>query len=220
MNPTTFIFDLDGTLIDSLLDLATTSNQVLQEHNLPTHPIEAYRTLVGDGVRVLFQRALPEGRKADENLLDSCIAAFNRLYDQQWDQHTHPYEGITPALEVLNQRGFSLTVLSNKPHPFTVACVDKYFPQIPFQVVLGNSPDLPRKPDPAGVYSIADRLSTSPQHCIYVGDTNTDMQTAIAAGCHAVGVTWGFRSEQELISSGAQTILHHPEDLKKNWSAG
>jgi phosphoglycolate phosphatase len=213
MNPTTFIFDLDGTLIDSLLDLGTTTNAVLEACGFPIHPIDRYRTLVGDGVRVLFQRALPVGVREDESILDSCIAQFHERYEKSWDRTTLPYPGIDAMLDRLVADRHRLAVLSNKPHPFTVACVERFFPSHPWGAVLGSSAELPKKPDPAGVFSIVAELNTVPEKCYYLGDTNTDMWTARAAGCIAVGVTWGFRPAEELLGSGADHIIDHPDEL-------
>lgn len=213
MNPTTFIFDLDGTLIDSLVDLGTTTNAVLEACGFPVHPLDRYRTMVGDGVRVLFERALPAGACDDTATLDSCIAQFHQRYEKSWDRTTLPYPGIDHLLESLVAARHQLAVLSNKPHPFTVACVERFFPAYPWGVILGSSPELPKKPDPAGVLLIASKMNTSPEKCYYLGDTNTDMRTARAAGCVAIGVTWGFRSAEELRSSGADLLIDHPEEL-------
>lgn len=207
------IFDLDGTLLDSLADIANAANEVLQQHGHPPHELAAYRHLVGDGVRVLFERALPSVWQQDSKLLDICVADFKTVYDRHWDRTSQPYAGIMELLGELVARQLKLAVLSNKPHMFTTACVDRFFGQTAWAKVLGNLPDVPRKPDPAGVHQILSELNSEPARCLYVGDTNTDMLTAIAAGCRAIGVTWGFRSPQELSDSGAAQLIDHPRQL-------
>lgn len=213
MKPTAVIFDLDGTLLDTLTDIAEASNRSLAELQLPTHPTADYRTLVGDGVYVLFRRALPKEVADDEQLVHRCVAAFHRHYDRLWSATSRPYEGIGQMLQTLLDRHLPLAVLSNKPHEFTVSCVQHFFPHVPFARVLGHRDGAPRKPDPAGVEEILQRLSASPESCLYVGDTNTDMQTALNSGCIPVGVTWGFRSAAELKASGAEHLIDRPQQL-------
>jgi phosphoglycolate phosphatase len=218
MNPTvrkfdSVIFDLDGTLLDSLEDIATAANRVLAQCGFPTHAVDDYCRLVGDGVRVLFERALPADSQSDQALLDRCCQAFKREYEDQWHRHSVPYPGIPELLAELSTTGLKLAVLSNKPHPFTVACVEHFFAATPWTAVLGNREDIPRKPDPAGVHAILKEAASPPDRCLYLGDTNTDMQTARAAGCFAVGVTWGFRDAEELREAGAQRLIDRPNEL-------
>lgn len=213
MKPTAVIFDLDGTLLDTLTDIAEASNRSLAELHFPTHPTADYRTLVGDGVYVLFRRALPQELAGDEQLVHRCVAAFHHHYDQLWSATSRPYEGIDTMLQTLIDRHLSLAVLSNKPHEFTVSCVRHFFPHVPFARVLGHRDGAPRKPDPAGVEEILQRVSARPESCLYVGDTNTDMQTARNSRCIAVGATWGFRSAEELQASGAAHLIDRPEQL-------
>lgn len=213
MKPTAAIFDLDGTLLDTLTDIAEASNRSLAELHFPTHPTADYRTLVGDGVFVLFRRALPGDVAEDEQLVHRCVNAFHHHYDQLWNATSRPYEGIVEMLEALLDRDVTLAVLSNKPHEFTVSCVRHFFPDVPFARVLGHRPGAPRKPDPAGVEEILQRISAAPKACLYVGDTDTDMQTAGNSGCIPVGVTWGFRSAEELVANGAAHLIDRPETL-------
>jgi phosphoglycolate phosphatase len=203
------IFDLDGTLVDTLTDIAMATNAVLQKFKQPEHSIEAYKTLVGDGVAVLFQRAWP-ATKDQPSLLQAAITGFHESYEQQWHNRSRPYAGIDSLLERLQSCRLPLTVLSNKPDPFTQKCVAHFFPQVRFTVVLGQKPDFPRKPDPAGVFHIAETLKVAVERIAYIGDTNTDMETAVSAGCCAIGVSWGFRSVDELKQSGAAHIFHSP----------
>ena len=203
------IFDLDGTLVDTLADIATATNAVLRKFQQPEHPMETYKTLVGDGVAVLFHRAWP-ATKDQPSLLQAAITSFHEHYEQQWHNRSKPYAGIDSLLERLQSHRLPLAVLSNKPDPFTQKCIAHFFPQVHFRVVLGQKPDLPRKPDPAGVYHIAEIFKVAVERIAYIGDTNTDMETAVSAGCCAIGVSWGFRSIAELKQSGAAQICHSP----------
>ncbi|WP_164102164.1 HAD family hydrolase [Candidatus Laterigemmans baculatus] len=213
MKPNAVIFDLDGTLLDTLSDIAEASNRSLTEFGFPIHPLKDYRTLVGDGVFILFRRALPAAVADDSVVVDQCVVAFHRHYDQLWSATSRPYDGIPELLEELVDRGLRLGVLSNKPHEFTVECVRHFFPQIPFGAVFGHRADVPRKPDTTGVEEILRKLDSTAESCLYLGDTNTDMQTARNAKCTAVGVSWGFRSVEELIANGAEHLIDAPEQL-------
>lgn len=210
--PKLIIFDLDGTLIDSLEDLADAMNAVLARAGLPTHPVDAYRHFVGDGIANLARRALPTEHRVEEE-----VSRFRDLlreeYDRRWLDKTRPYPGIPEMLESLRARGTPVAVLSNKLHHATEHVVRVLFPDYPFAVVRGSFPDIPLKPDPAGARWISQHLGIAPGQTLYVGDTDTDMKTGLAAGFTAVGVAWGFRPVRELEENGAQRILHHPSDL-------
>jgi phosphoglycolate phosphatase len=206
------IFDLDGTLLDTLDDLGTAANTVLSQFQQPVHSMEAYKTLVGDGVAVLFQRAWP-ATKTDPQLLEQAVLAFQTAYAVQWNNRSKPYDGIEILLNQLSTAMMTLGVLSNKPDPFTKKCIDHYFPQIHFSSVAGQKPDVPRKPDPAGVFRMASDWKLRTEEIAYVGDTNTDMETAVSAGCCAIGVSWGFRAVEELRRTGAQQIFQTTSEL-------
>lgn len=206
------LFDLDGTLLDTLEDLAAASNDVLRAMGLPTHEVDAYRYLVGDGVNMLFKRAVPETVRSDE-LTRQCVARFLAVYDRQWNVRSRPYPGIMALLADLIRRRVQLAVLSNKPHEFTERCVREYFSGVPFQAIIGQREHRPRKPDPAGALEIAELLSVAPADWLYLGDTATDMRTAVAAGMYPVGALWGFRPAEELLESGALALLHSPGEL-------
>ncbi len=203
------VFDLDGTLLDTLTDLADCLNRVLQRHGLPTHPRDAYRMFVGDGLRMLVQRAMPVDRR-DPAGIDALTAAMNAEYAEHWADQTRPYEGIPETLRALAERGLTLAVLSNKPDEFTPPAVRRFFPDIPFAAVRGARPEVPRKPDPTGALRIAAEAGLAPAEFLYLGDSGTDMQTAVRAGMHAVGVLWGFRGADELRANGAAHLLDHP----------
>jgi len=206
------IFDLDGTLLDTLEDLADSMNAVLKSGSFPEHAVAAYRYFVGDGMEMLVRRVLPAGEQ-DDALVARCMAAMEAEYGRRWADKTRPYPGIPEALDALEQRNVPKAVLSNKPDAFTRLTVEKLLAGWTFDPVIGVRSGIPRKPDPAGALQIAARLQVRPRECLYLGDTNTDMQTARAAGMFAVGATWGFRPGEELRASGAQVLLDTPTEV-------
>ena len=208
----TIIFDLDGTLLDTLADIAGAANHVLEQVGAPPEPVDRYRYYVGDGVVNLFSRALPEELRTDDNI-QSCVNSFGEAYRQHWDIHTKPYRGIPELLASLVSSQLKTAVLSNKPHEFTKQCIAGFLPEHPFDLVLGQSELIPPKPDPTGLLHVVQTLKVTAENCLYVGDTATDMQTAVTVGMFAVGVTWGFRPRQELVESGAQALIDRPGEL-------
>ncbi len=206
------LFDLDGTLLDTLDDLAGSMNRVLARRGWPVHEVRDFRYFVGDGARVLVSRTLPEGHR-DEATVQACLREFRAEYDRNWHVKTRPYEGVAEMLDELERRGLPKAVLSNKPHDFTARCVDELLPRWRFDPVLGLNDDRPAKPDPGGALEIAGQLGIAPEEFLYVGDTSIDMKTALAAGMHPVGVLWGFRPREELERSGARTLLARPMEL-------
>jgi len=204
------VFDLDGTLADTLRDLADSVNDGLTKLSQPTWPVEAYRLMVGEGRRTLCQRALSADR---QDLVDELETLMTAYYADHCFDFTAPYRGIMPMLQTLEQTKVRLAVLSNKPDPFVQLTIQKLFPTTPFEVVLGEHDDLPRKPDPAGAIEVARRMKLSPGDVAYVGDTWIDMQTANGAGMFAIGVTWGFRDRDELQRSGAKVIVDTTDEL-------
>jgi phosphoglycolate phosphatase len=206
------LFDLDGTLLDTLDDLALAANRVLAGRNLPGHPVAAYRTFVGDGLQTLIERILPEDRR-DPVLVKEAMAAFEVEYARQWHVHSSPYPGIAALLDRLTAQGIRMSVLSNKPDAFTRLCVQHLLPDWHFHPLLGQRPGVPKKPDPAAAFDIARLLDLPPSSVLYVGDSGVDMCTARSAGMDAVGVLWGFRDADELCQAGARHIVAHPEEL-------
>lgn len=206
------VFDLDGTLLDTLADIANTGNQVLEEAGFPIHSVSDYRRFVGDGVRVLVERILPPDQRTAERI-DRGSARFAEIYHHRWNEATQPYAGIRSLLGELATRRMPMCVLSNKPQAFTDLCVKHLLGEWDFAIVFGQREGVPRKPDPTAALEIAARLGVAPGECAYVGDSSVDMQTATAAGMLAIGVAWGFRSVSELKQHGARHILHHPCDL-------
>jgi phosphoglycolate phosphatase len=208
------LFDLDGTLLDSLEDIARSANQVLAGQGFPVHPADAYRRFIGEGVGTLFQRAFPEDVDGDDQaLLARCVDGFRETYGRGWNVATQPYAGIPELLDALVARDVLLAVLSNKPDVFTRQCVDEYLKRWRFAVVFGDRDGVPRKPDPAGALEIAARLGVVPGAIAYVGDSSVDMITARRAGMIPIGVAWGFRPVDELWSSGADHVIADPLEL-------
>ena len=206
------IFDLDGTLIDTLEDLADALNRVLDRRGFPLHDYDEYKLLIGRGIRRLVTDALPDHRR-DEATIDACYVEMLADYGEHCLLKTRPYDGVTELLERLVAADLPLAVYSNKADEFTQRLVAALLPAGAFDLVVGARPGLPLKPDPAGALSIADRLGIAPGDIAYVGDSGTDMTTATRAGMVAVGVTWGFRSRDELLEHGAVALLDHPAQL-------
>ncbi|MEE4270418.1 MAG: HAD family hydrolase [Thermoanaerobaculales bacterium] len=205
-------FDLDGTLVDSLGDLADSMNAVLARLGHPSHPRAAYRRFVGDGIVMLAERALPAGARRDERIAE-CVTAMRAEYATRQTATTRPFQGIPEVLSELRSRKVLTAVLSNKPDGPSREIVDALLGFHPFDIVRGARPDVPLKPDPTAALEIAARLGVEAQEAVFVGDTNIDMRTGRAAGMTAVGVTWGFRDEHDLISGGAHQVIHHPAEL-------
>ena len=206
------LFDLDGTLLDTLEDLATAANRALGTLGLPAHPTDAYRVFVGDGLRTLAERILP-GEQRSAAQVDALVAAFEREYSRTWNERTAPYAGVPEMLDRLTGDGYRMSVLSNKPDAFTRLCVEQLLPHWTFAPLYGQRPGVPKKPDPAAALAIAAELDLDPAEVLYLGDTATDMHTARAAGMAAVGVLWGFRSADELHAAGARHLITHPGEL-------
>jgi len=210
--PRALIFDLDGTLLDTLADLADSGNAALAALGLPEHETDAYRYFVGLGVEELVLRMLPEDRR-DPATMKEAGAVLIDEYKRRWKDKTRPYAGINELLEGLRQRGLPVCVLSNKPQAYTDLTVNAFFPGWPFAAVRGSRPEVPNKPHPAGALALAAELGLAPGSIIFVGDSATDMKTARGAGMLPVGVLWGFRDADELNENGARHLLDQPTDL-------
>ena len=206
------LFDLDGTLVDSLVDLADSMNRVLNRQGLASHPTQAYRYFVGDGIIKLAQRALPAEARQEE-IIEDCARKMRQEYALHWADTTRPYPGIAELLDTLAGRGIQMAILSNKPDALTQEVVRTLLPQWDFAAVAGAKETFPRKPDPAGALRIASLLQREPADFLYLGDTNTDMQTARAARMFAIGALWGFRTAEELKEHGAQALISVPSEL-------
>ena len=191
------IFDLDGTLLNTIADLAASTNQALRHFCYPEHPTEAYRFFVGNGINKLFERALPESERTEENVL-RIRSKFIPYYNEHNADFSTPYPDIPEVLHILQEHGLMLAVASNKYQLATEKLIAHYFPTIRFVKVLGQREGIPVKPDPTIVNDILKIAHVSKEEVLYVGDSGVDMQTAINAGVDAVGVTWGFRPRTEL----------------------
>ena len=205
------IFDLDGTLLDTLKDLADAANASLAHYGYPVHSIDAYRYFVGDGLQTLVQRVLPDS--ATESDVKKLMEKFAELYTTMWNAHTAPYPGVLDMLKTLAEGGCALAVLSNKPHQFTQICVQSFFPEVSFAFVCGKRDGIAKKPDPVGALEIAEKMNLSVDEILYVGDTATDMQTGNRAGMKTVGVEWGFRTREELEENNAWQIAKTPAEV-------
>ena len=206
------LFDLDGTLLDTLTDLADSMNAVLAGFGLPCHCREAYRYFVGDGLETLARRVLPEEHRSGL-MVQRCATEMQVRYQGHWADKSEPYPGVAELLDSLAGRGLSLNILSNKPDEFTQLMVGHFLPYWQWSQVRGARHDTPKKPDPSAALAIADQLHLAPHQFLYLGDTNTDMRTATAAGMYPIGALWGFRSRQELEEAGAKAVLHQPIEM-------
>lgn len=206
------LFDLDGTLLDTLYGIAASCNRVLLAHQLDPHPLDAYRYFVGDGLMTLIERIVPEPGR-DKSTLDSLADSFHKDYAKNWAEKTRAYQGITEMLSRLADLNIPMAVLSNKPHAFTKICVEKMLADFSFFPVLGQRDGIEKKPDPAGAFEVAEKLFLKPDQVLFLGDSSIDMLTAGRAGMIPVGALWGFRDEEELRKSGAKYLLSHPSML-------
>jgi phosphoglycolate phosphatase len=205
------IFDLDGTLLDTLDDIAFSMNAALAEFGALPHPPSEYRSLVGQGLGTLARLALPEGKR-DEATVTQCVAAMRKVYSGRWAHATKPYSGIMEMLSSLKQAGVRCALCSNKAHDFTETMAAHYFGPDAFECVIGCGKFAP-KPDPAGALHIAAAMGIPARNILYVGDSDVDMKTAVNAGMKPVGAAWGFRSKEELCANGAEIIVNKPQEI-------
>lgn len=213
------IFDLDGTLLDTLADLADAANRVLAAHGYPIHAVDDYRWFVGDGSSTLIKRALPPDRRSPQTVR-TCLEQFISDYNQNWDRKTVAYTGIVELLDALIDRKIKLSVVTNKPHRFADQMVAHYFADIPFNPIFGQRDGIPKKPDPAQALTAAQQMQVAPANCMFVGDSAVDMETAQRAGMQPVGAGWGFRTISELRKAGADKIIDHPMALRSLIAGG
>ena len=206
------LFDLDGTLLDTIEDLAEAMNVALAALNCPPRTVDECRFFVGDGVESFARRSLPPERR-DAQSVRGCVERMQADYTTRWTAKTRPYDGVGELLNGLSDRGLATAVLSNKPDEFTRKMVGHFLPEGRFRMVLGAREGVPKKPDPSAAIEIASQLAIAPSSFLYLGDTDTDMRTAIAAGMFAVGATWGFRPREELTANGARMLIDRPEQL-------
>ncbi len=206
------IFDLDGTLVDSLRGIADTLNRTLDAHGLPGHSDASVRSFIGNGLRNLIARAVPQG--TDPALIDSLLALYRKDYDLTWKQGTTPYPGIPRMLDELWREGFTMAVCSNKLHDFTVTMVHGMFPNIHFAQILGQRDGMPHKPDPAGALQLAAAMGGTPENCVVIGDSTMDIETAANAGMRSIAVSWGYHDGDRLRAAGPGHLINTPAELR------
>lgn len=206
------VFDLDGTILNTLEDLARACNYVCELHGWPTFPLDAYRYKVGNGMLKLVERIMPAEYLGDEAMFAQVLAEFRARYAEHKEDHTAPYPGIIEALDSLRAADITLAVLTNKDHDAALPLVERFFGQR-FAVVQGALPTFPPKPAAPITRYVLDRLGADPQRVLYVGDSNVDVQTGHNAGLLVAGAAWGFRGATELEAAGADFILEHPDEL-------
>ena len=214
------LFDLDGTLIDSLADLGGAVNRALADLGYPEHDSTQYREYIGEGARRLVERALPAEVRNEGAVVERALGLYFNHYEQGWRERTTVYPGMRELLVRLNEEGVPVGVISNKPHAFTNLCVAHFFPDIAFGVILGQREGVPRKPAPDAAVEAAKRLGVKVADCGYVGDSGVDMAFAKAAGMVGLGVSWGFRDKEELWESGAEQVFEVAEALETFLFAG
>lgn len=207
------IFDLDGTLVDSLADLSDSVNLMLESYGFPTHEVEKYRYFVGNGSKKLMERTLPRDKAASAEFVEESLVKYKAIYKERLLEKTRPYNGVRELLEELKSRGIPLGVCTNKHNDAALTIVKILFAPGTFEEVLGDRPGFPKKPNPATPLEIASHLGVKPDEVAYLGDTSVDMETAVHAGFLPVGVLWGFRPEEELVKSGAKILLKAPLEL-------
>lgn len=205
------LFDLDGTLVNSLADLADSTNFALEKLGFPPHETEEYKYLVGDGIPKLIERALPEDAKTEENKT-KCLELFMARYREHYFDKTAAYDGIKNLLSALRSKGFKIAVISNKAQEMAQKVVDKVFGDM-FDTVAGKREGYKTKPDPALTLEVAKELGVSPENCVLIGDSGMDMAAAVNAKIIGIGVLWGFRTEEELRLNGAEYIASSPAQI-------
>ncbi|MBN2545219.1 MAG: HAD family hydrolase [Spirochaetes bacterium] len=206
------IFDLDGTLLNTLDDLADSVNELMNKYDFPVHPIENYKKFVGSGAEMLVKRAIPKNL-TDKIDIKNLTKEVREIYSKRLLNKTKPYDGIYNMLDELQKRYLPLNVLSNKPDRETNILVEHFFKKYNFQNVIGASDRFPKKPEPAGALFISAAINIIPQSFAYLGDSDVDMETANNAGMFPIGVLWGFRDKGELLTNNAQKLLSNPMEL-------
>ncbi|QMU56012.1 MAG: HAD-IA family hydrolase [Candidatus Mycalebacterium zealandia] len=206
------IFDLDGTLIDSVADIAHAANMSLSANGFAERGLDEYRFFIGEGAAAMMKKALPDGASAEQ--VNKCVESFMIFYRRAFDIHTKLYDGIAEALSVLCSKSVKVAVLSNKPQEMTSKIAQTLLSRWEFSEVVGHGEGTPRKPDPAGALGVCGRIGVEVEKAALVGDSAIDMETAVSAGMLPVGVLWGFRGRDELESAGARHLIESPAELE------
>lgn len=207
------IFDLDGTLADTLEDLIDSCNAMLSDFGFPTHDYETGKTFIGNGIRKLVERALPEKERNNDTLIDAAFQRMNTEYARRYADKTQPYQGIHTVLSRLDERHIPYAINTNKPDEMAKAVVAACFKNAHFQMICGKKDGIPHKPDPAQALKIASQLNLSPRDCLYIGDSPVDHDTAVNAGMASVLCTWGFTKKEKLLQYKDAVIIDHPTDI-------
>lgn len=211
------VFDLDGTLANSIEDIADSMNIVLTEKKFPTHDYDTYKTFVGKGIKSLVENALPDSER-DEATLNACFNQMMSVYDDNCVVKTCLYPGIAELLTELQKKDIKIAIFSNKANELTQKVVKVLLADWPLEMVIGAGGDIPKKPDPKGALLISEKMGITPDELIYVGDSGVDMQTAENSGMYAAGVLWGFRDMEELLENGAKILVENPMDLLNSFN--
>ncbi len=206
------IFDMDGTLLDTIGDIAASMNEALSTLGMPVHPLEDYRDFVGDGIETLARRALPAEHR-DGETVRLAVSEMRSRYAGMWSRTTRPFPGVPEMLDELAGRGVRMSVLSNKLDEFTKAMANHFFPRVRFTAVRGLGPDMPRKPDPRGALWCAETMGVHPSRCVFVGDSVIDMETGRRAQMLPIGVLWGYQDRERLMGAGAWALAQEPGEL-------
>lgn len=214
MNYSAVIFDLDGTLLNTIEDLSDSMNSVLRRSGFPVHDSDTYKYFIGNGLINLVMRALPEEERT-QYAINRYLSEMKSEYNKNWDRKSHLYNGIPELLTRLQARNIKISVLSNKADEFTKKIILRFFSHWKFEVVFGEREGIPRKPDPTAALEISSLLDVPPSDFIYLGDSGVDMVTANTSGMYAVGALWGFRPEKELVENGAKVLIREPLELLK-----
>ncbi len=206
------IFDLDGTLLDTIDDIAISMNNVLKEFGFSTYGTEEYKLFVGEGMKKLCTQVIPEAQQSPE-IIEKCLSLMKSEYHRNCLNHTRPYPGIQTLLKKLEEKDVKMAVISNKPAHLTTLLVQRLLPEIRFSHVIGECAEFPKKPAPESALHVARMLGITPAEFVYLGDSGIDMKTAINAGMYPVGALWGFRSANELVAGGARSLINKPDEL-------
>ncbi len=205
------IFDLDGTLIDSIQDIADCTNEMLQNNGLGAYPVETYIGWIGNGARILIEKAVPDVK--DPAIIDKLLADYISIYTQKYNIKTRLYPGVDKFLDILVEKNIPFSILTNKPHAETLKIAGFYLKKWPFRHIFGQREGIPKKPDPQVAIQIVKDLNTRPAETLFVGDSSTDIKTAVAAGMLPVGVTWGYGTIDSMKSAGASQLIDTAEKL-------
>ena len=207
------IFDLDGTVLDTVTTIAYYGNLALSKNGIEPIDVEEYKYFAGNGAVNLIKRALRFRDALTDETFEKVFADYNTAYNANTSYLTAPFEGIQETLDAIKAQGIKMAILSNKPHFATCGVINSQFGEGYFDCVYGQREDVPIKPDPTAVFGIIEECNVQPEECLYIGDTGTDMKTGKNAELYTVGVLWGFRGKDELLQGGADTIIEKPQQL-------